>query len=65
MVAAAPVERLGEPVDLARDVGAHVDGRVELASGQHGQVAVAVGLQVLGLLEGLAGRLRSGRGGGG
>ena len=52
MVAAATAERLGEPVDLARDVGAHVDRGVELASGEHRQVAVAVGQQVLGVVEG-------------
>ena len=37
--------------DLARDVAADVDGRVELATGEHARVAVAVGQQVLGLGE--------------
>ncbi len=56
MVPAATSERRCERRDLARQVGAGVDGAVELPPGQHRQVAVAIGDQPLGLRE----ELRSG-----
>ncbi len=48
MMTAATVEGVGQRAHLPRHVRADVDRRVELAAGQHRQVLVAVGTQVLG-----------------
>ena len=52
MVSAATVERGGERPHVPGDVGADVDGRVELPAGEHRQVVVAVGQQVLDVVQG-------------
>lgn len=56
MVPAVAGERLGERADLARPIGADIDGRVEASTGDGGGERtglVAVGVQMLGIGEGV------------